>query len=210
MGESTQGKKPFLLSFNPKARRFLSVDLCWSRKQVALMDLDGTVEVSSEYSVESKKPQDLVDATIAAIEILLTSKGLTNEQIESVGIVIPGVVDAKEGVVLHSSYLDWQEAVPLGELFRQKLSIPVYLENDANAIALGEAWIGEGRNYHSVVSLFMGEGIGGAFVLERRIFHGTDFAAAELGKSSLATAGKLSKNLLVYLRLLKIFVIDWH
>lgn len=98
----------------------------------------------------------------------------------AIGLACAGTVDVQRGVVVSSPNLPLRE-IPLAAALRDALDIPVFLENDANAAALGEAVAGAGRGLRHVVMLTLGTGVGGGLFLDGRIYHGTSGGAGELG-----------------------------
>ncbi len=84
-----------------------------------------------------------------------------SDEVEGVGIGVAGFIDRKEGKVITSHNLQVLDGTNLGEL---DLDVPVYLENDANAAALGEKWLGTGKQYRDFALITLGTGVGGGFV----------------------------------------------
>ena len=106
-----------------------------------------------------------------------------------VGIGSPGTIDLDGGIVLFSPNLPGWDHVPLRDRVAEKLGMPCVLENDANAAALAEQWVGAGRRAESLVMLTLGTGIGGGIVLEGRVWHGVGGVAGEIGHMSIDPEG---------------------
>jgi glucokinase len=96
-----------------------------------------------------------------------------------VGIGAPGIVDAS-GVVVVAGSLGWKNA-RLGPLLQQRLGVPVRVENDLNLAALGEHAVGAGKGKRSMFLLAVGTGIGGASIIDGRLWRGRHNAAGEIG-----------------------------
>jgi glucokinase len=96
-----------------------------------------------------------------------------------VGVGAPGMT-RPDGVVLVAGGLAWRQ-VPLGALLERRLGLPVRVENDVNLTALGEQAHGAGRGRGSMFVLSLGTGVGGAVVIDGRLWRGHTFAAGELG-----------------------------
>jgi glucokinase len=115
-------------------------------------------------------------------------KGL---RVSAVGVGAPGVIQVDRGIVVKSpNFPDWNN-LPLKELLEDALSLPVTIENDANAAALGEQWRGAGRDIRSMILLTLGTGVGGGIILNNAIWHGADGMAGEIGHMTLVPDGRL-------------------
>lgn len=107
----------------------------------------------------------------------------------AIGIGVPGVISG--GVVRSSPNLPLLDGVDLAAMLRQRLELPVTVVNDANAIAWGEFLFGAGRDFRSFLTLTLGTGVGGALVLDRRLWEGVDGAAGEVGHITVVPDGRL-------------------
>lgn len=111
---------------------------------------------------------------------LMEENGLRPEDCLGVGAGCPGTVDSRNGVVLYSNNIRWDN-VPVADELRRRMPLPVYLDNDANCAALGEVTRGAARGYRNVVFLTLGTGVGGGIVIDGSIFEGGHPGGAELG-----------------------------
>lgn len=108
-----------------------------------------------------------------------------------VGMGSPGTIDRHSGVVTFSPNLPGWRDVPLRRLVQEATGLPCALENDANAAALAEQWVGAGREASSLVLFTLGTGIGGGIVLDDRVWHGANGVAGEIGHMSINPDGPL-------------------
>lgn len=127
--------------------------------------------------------QDLVDK----ISALREKHGETS--LAGVGIGVPGFIDMEEGRVIGSNNLPQLDGVPVRDEVYRRVGVPVVLENDANAAALGECWMGAGRDVDDLVLLTLGTGIGGGIIVGGRILHGAVGMAGEVGHLTVLTDG---------------------
>ncbi len=104
--------------------------------------------------------------------------GLSLKQMEFVGIGSPGTCNT--GVVEYSNNLGFVN-VPICQIMHEKLGLPVYIENDANAAALGEAKAGAAKGANSCVCITLGTGVGGGIIIDGKIYGGFNFSGAEVG-----------------------------
>jgi glucokinase len=126
-------------------------------------------------------PKAMVDRLVAAIGTLLAGCGQERANLRGIGVAVPGLVDAEAGVVLTAGNLAGWSRVPLCDLLESQLRIPVIIEHDANAAALGERWRGAARNLESFAFVALGTGIGVGIVLNGQLHRGAHHAAGELG-----------------------------
>ena len=110
-------------------------------------------------------------------------------RLAGVGIGVPGFIRLKEGFITNSNNLPYLENYPVRDAIEAKLGTPIILENDANAAALGEKWMGAGRDVDDLVLLTLGTGIGGGIIINGRVLHGMDGMAAELGHITIDSSG---------------------
>ena len=110
--------------------------------------------------------------------------GLTMDDIASVGLGIPGTCNADTGVVEYACNVQF-ENVPVRDIMHGLLGKDIYIENDANAAALGEALAGAAKGAQSAVCITLGTGVGGGIIIDGRIYGGFNFAGAELRPSGL-------------------------
>ena len=103
--------------------------------------------------------------------------------LEAVGIGVPGLVDAERGMLLHSagSQVADLHRVPLAELVSAKTGVPAFVDNDVNALALGEWMFGLGRRAASCVVLAIGSALGAGIILDGRLVRGKSGFAGEFG-----------------------------
>jgi glucokinase len=111
--------------------------------------------------------------------------------VSAVGVGAPGVIQKDSGIVIKSpNFPDWNN-LPLKNELEREIGIPAFIENDANAAALGEQWLGAGQGIGSMILLTLGTGVGGGIVLNSRIWHGADGMAGEIGHMTLIPEGRL-------------------
>lgn len=154
----------------------LGFDVGGSAIKAGRVGADGEVRAQARRELSSPPT---VEALLAAFQSLRDELGAT----ERVGMGVPGLVDPDLGGVRHSPNLTWLNDRPLRALTAERLGLPlaqVTLENDANAAALGEAWLGGGRGRANQVLLTLGTGIGGGVILNGELWRGAGLAG-EIG-----------------------------
>jgi glucokinase len=106
-----------------------------------------------------------------------------------VGIGVPGFIRMREGMIVGSHNMPGFDNFPVRDEISRRLGSPVILENDANAAALGEKWMGAGRDVDDLVLLTLGTGIGGGVIIGGRVLHGFVGMAGELGHITVSPNG---------------------
>jgi glucokinase len=110
-------------------------------------------------------------------------------ELRGIGIGVPGIIDMHTGMVRQSPNLpDWID-YPAQSVIEKQLGTRVFLENDANAAALGEKWLGAARDFNDMAMLTLGTGVGGGIVLGGRIWHGMTGMAGEIGHMTVEPDG---------------------
>jgi len=108
--------------------------------------------------------------------------------VAAVGIGAAGFVDVTRTVVMFSPHLDWRRE-PLRARVAERLRVPVVVDNDANTMALAECRFGAGRTHRFVLCITLGTGIGGALVLDNRVYRGANGMAGEFGHIQVVPDG---------------------
>ncbi|MBQ7654864.1 MAG: ROK family protein [Clostridia bacterium] len=130
--------------------------------------------------------KDMADATVDAI----ADAGLKNEDIESIGIGIPGSINKTTGNIEYANNLGFY-MVPAKKLFAEHIpNIPIFIDNDANCAALGEAYAGAGKGFKDVVAITLGTGVGSGVVVDGKLVSGCGDSAGEYGHTVISFGGK--------------------
>src|SRR5919201_299799 len=135
--------------------------------------------------------EDGFAAVKTAIEGVLHEDGSLRARLGGIGIISPGPLDPKRGVVINPPNLPCWRNFPLAQQVEREFGIPTRLDNDANAAALAEALWGAGRGYSLVFYATIGTGIGTGIIFDGRIHHGRTGAAAEAGHLTIDFHGPL-------------------
>lgn len=128
----------------------------------------------------------VLDDIVVAIESMREKHG---PGLGGIGVGVPGFIRIKEGYLTGSNNLPYLENFPVRDAIAKRLGTPVILENDANAAALGEKWIGAGRDVEDLVLLTLGTGIGGGIIEGGRIVRGHLGMAGEFGHVTVIPEG---------------------
>jgi glucokinase len=161
----------------------LGVDIGGTKTALLAWDLaTGAVLAQDVFPTPTEVgPVAMVACLVAASDTLLTGCGQERANLRGIGVAVPGLVDAKAGVVLTAGNLVGWSRVPLCDLLRAQLHVPVVIEHDANAAALGERWRGTAQDLENFAFVALGTGIGVGIVLNGELYRGAHHAAGELG-----------------------------
>lgn len=169
----------------------VGIDLGGTNIVAGVVDDQYTIVARAKRKTAMPRPADAILADMAdAVREAVAAAGLTMADIAYVGIGSPGTCNADTGILEYANNLRF-ENLPLRDLMREALDKPVYIENDANAAALGEALAGAARGAQSCVCITLGTGVGGGIIIDGRIYGGFNFAGAELGHTVIVVDGDL-------------------
>lgn len=142
--------------------------------------------------VQVKNPAHESVAVIT--EVLIDTIGqVYNKEIQGIGIGIPGLVDAEQGVVHDIKNIPALSDYPLAKTLGDHFDVPVFLDNDANCYAVGEKYFGEGKDVNDLVAFTLGTGLGSGLILDGHLYNGKVGGAGEFGSLKY-----LDKNLEYY------------
>jgi glucokinase len=152
-------------------RYAIGIDLGGTNLRAALVSEDG--EIARKIKIPSSEP--VLDAILSAID------EIKQTEIAGIGLGVAGLIDRKRGRVFISPNLHAIEGIDLVGEIRSRFSVPVMIENDANAAALGEKTRGAGRDFDNFVLMTLGTGIGGGIIHKGRLID----VSAEIGHMSI-------------------------
>ena len=165
------------------ARKFVGLDVGGTTMKAAVVDGDGHAAPDVCLPTRPELGQDVGLKTMAeAIRRAVGAAGLTLDDIAAVGVATPGLMDIKLGLIFDPPNLKpWRNLEVPRAISVALGGKPVAFQNDANAAALGEFWVGAGRDFASMVLFTLGTGIGGGIVLGGKVLEGEHSHGGELG-----------------------------
>ncbi len=171
----------------------IGVDLGGTNLRIAVVDEEGRLLEKVTLGTRVSLGRDQVIADMVTAIRSLTAKFRDLGTILGVGIGVPGIIDLETGMTRESPNLPGWSNYPVRDEIERGLNAPVILENDANAAALGEKWLGAARDVDDMCIFTLGTGVGGGIVLRGRIWHGMSGMAGELGHMTIDVNGPLCK-----------------
>ena len=166
------------------------------------IDLGGTNIVSGvvdeNYNIIAKaklktncprSAQEIIADMAKTVTLALEKAGIDISQVDSVGVGDPGSIEPKNGIVLYSNNIDFNN-VELGKILSNLLGKPIFVENDANAAAYGEYLAGAGKGTENFVMITLGTGVGGGIIIDGKLFVGSNYSGGELGHTVIVEDGE--------------------
>jgi glucokinase len=166
----------------------LGVDMGGTSIKVGIATEKG--KIIKKVSVDTKADEG-PDVVIKQIKKgLKTILKNNSKKIEGIGIGAPGSVILKKGTVENPPNLKGWEKVPLGNIIKKEFNQNVFVENDANAAAIGEMIFGAGKKLDNFIMVTLGTGVGGGIIINRKIYRGEQGAAGEIGHITVDKNGE--------------------
>ena len=168
----------------------VGIDLGGTNIVAGVVDDHYTILATAKRKTNLPRPADDIIADMAAVAKEAVEKAnMTMQEVRYIGVGCPGTCNQETGIVEYSNNLRFDK-VPLKAKLEELTGKPVYVENDANAAALGEALAGAGKGAKSCVCITLGTGVGSGVVLDGKVYDGFNFAAAEIGHTVIVVDGE--------------------
>jgi glucokinase len=169
------------------------VDIGGTKLSTTLVRIDGTVlDKCIDCDHVDKRENELVEKIAANVNMLLRKNNLTESDLLGIGIGCAGHIRFRDGVIITTSNLKGYKNYPLRDTVQKYFSIPVILDNDANAQAFGEFKFGAGKGYDSMVFLTISTGIGAGIIINNRLYRGMTGTAGEFGHTIVSPDSELT------------------
>lgn len=160
----------------------VGIDLGGTRIKIGLVDELARISGRREIDTPSNARRiDIIHSIVNNTQDIILESKLKKRNISGVGIGVPGPVDFKKGVVRYFPNIKGWEGVPLRAILEKRLGLKVALDNDVNAMTLGEYRFGAGKGATNLVCLTLGTGVGGGLIISNEIYRGSTMCAGEIG-----------------------------
>ncbi|MGE5592916.1 MAG: ROK family protein, partial [Betaproteobacteria bacterium] len=192
LGESSGGRPPVLLEFDPKAFYLAGVDLGVSKVIAVVTDLQGSTVSRVKMDLDvGVGQQGIVSRVLEAAREAQSQAGSARDKVAGIGVSVPGLTDVVNGVSVFAPNIPAWSNVPVADLFRSEFSLPCWIENDARAMALGEARFGAGRGRRNLICVNVGRGIGAGLILNGELYRGERGGDGEIGHTTVDPNGPI-------------------
>jgi predicted NBD/HSP70 family sugar kinase len=187
-GPSSGGRPPKYLYVNAESAYVLAIDIGVRESVYAVSDFNGRL-LTQRAMITEGEPGVFLDALADDVSTLARTQ-YPRARFEAVGVSVPGLIDRAEGSLVISPNLGWKD-VPVRALLEQRLSLPVYVENDANASAFAELWYGpvEEASVRTLLFVLVVEGVGTGLIINGELHVGTRFGLGGFGHMSIDPTG---------------------
>ena len=173
-----------------KRHFYLGVDVGGTYTKMALVDEKSCLKARHQISSRGFSDKALFKKSIRdGFHNILSEQGLSPARVKGIGIGLPGPVDSDRGIVLSLTNIKAWKNFPLVASLKDFFSTPVFIENDANCMALAESRLGAARGVSFALCVTLGTGVGGGLILNREIYHGPYFLGGEVGHIPVALHG---------------------
>lgn len=192
--DAGRGRPAVALGVRAQAHCVAGMKLSDREHTAVIVDFAGKL-IADDAIPRRPGPMSLAEI-LETIETLLArvcaKAGVERSDLSAVGIGLPGFVDCAEGVVFWSSILA-ERNIPIAAAATARLGLPVYVDNDANLVALAELWFGAGRSLSDFAVVTIEHGVGMGFVMNHRIYRGAQRVGMELGHTKVQLDGALCR-----------------
>ena len=168
---------------------YIGIDL--GGTNIAAGIVNDNCEILSKKSIPtnaSRSGEEIIIELAKLAISLCEENDISEEEIEWVGIGSPGTVDAQNGVIVYANNLRFLNT-PASKIFQEYFPRPVFLGNDANCAALGEAYAGAAKDCEHALMITLGTGLGGGIIINKKIYSGFNGAGGELGHAVIIKDG---------------------
>jgi predicted NBD/HSP70 family sugar kinase len=172
------------LTINPDGAYAVGLDLDRDHVTGLLVDMGGQVRQRMHLEVETPSPKEVLALMCDMVGEMARRQGLRVDELAGLGVGVPGPMHRDEAgtgyLVNPKAFPGWHD-IPLATWLRERLRMPVYLENNALAAALGERWYGAGRQIGTFFYIYFGSGLGGGLIMNGQPYEGFTGNAGEIG-----------------------------
>lgn len=184
------GKPRTMLRLNAEAGSAVGLHLDPIELTCSVVDLRGRpLVVKKRPTPPSIDPSHVVTAMAELVAEVLDEADVPRDKVLGLGLAAPGPIDQELGMIVAPPQLAHWTRVPLQRMLSSATRLPVTLDNDATAAAVGERWSGAGKGVANLAYFFFGTGIGGGLILNHQVYRGGSLNAGEFGHSSVLADG---------------------
>ena len=188
---SKVGRPGMLLELNPKGGFAIGIELGVDFISIILTDFIARVQWREQVCSDPNEDQITILDCAATLTQHALDYGLSQGlRPLGIGMGVPGLVDLRQGKLIFAPNLHWNN-VPLRLIWSQRFNLPIFVENEANAAALGEYYFGAAQGVDSFIYLSAGIGLGAGIVLDGKLFRGSNGYASEVGHMTVDPNGEL-------------------
>jgi len=183
------GRPQRMLRLIPNARYAIGVHIGVGLFRVAVTNLHADIIENCIVEFERETPAlDVLEQIATEIDGLIADTAIDRQRVLGVGVGASGLVNHEKGLNVLAPRLGWQN-VNIQEILQNKLSLPVQVDNNVRAMAIGEAFFGAGRGVNVLAFVYGRSGVGAGFVVNGQVFRGSGAGAGEIGHTIMVPEG---------------------
>ncbi len=168
----------------------IAIDLGGTNLKIALLDLSFKIRDKETLSTSNfSQKESLLKAIVSSVNNIIVNNRLIKSDILGVGLGLPGPIDVERGVVHFFPNIPGWFRVNLKKILEKRLELAVFMDNDANLMALAEYKLGAAKGAKNAVCITLGTGVGGGIIMEGNLYRGSSSAAGEIGHLPLNEKG---------------------
>ncbi len=166
---------------NVSEKIILAADLGGTNLRMAVINYDGKILYRSKRATPTSKKAKAVVQAIVESAMKCQHSSIQHGKVSAIVMAVPGTVNVKKGIIMTSPNLPALSNVHIASILENELDLPCLLENDANAAAVGENWLGASKGVQNSICITLGTGVGGGIIIDGKVLRGADGMAAEIG-----------------------------
>ena len=192
--DSNGGRPRGVLQVNPDYGFVIGVDVGETAFLVELFDLGMQVRASHRSTTDLARldPEDAVTHVVEGIDAVLAQSGVPASRVIGVGVGVPGLVEHGTDAIVHGQSVGWQ-AVPFERMLRERISLPLLIDNGAKTLGQAELWFGAARGTDNAIIVLLGIGVGTSIISNHELYRGATSSAGEWGHTTVMIDGRLCR-----------------
>ncbi|HZG15256.1 MAG TPA: ROK family transcriptional regulator [Candidatus Bathyarchaeia archaeon] len=189
LGESSGGRKPIMLRIDSSRYTVIGIYAGAKRVRGIMSTLDGQVVLHGEERIPAEPDaQTFLGILHRVIRQMIEQTDPAIHTVLGIGIGMHGLVDPHQGISIFAPNLNLRN-LHVKESVEKEFALPVEVENDVRALALGESWFGQGKGLANFICINVGTGVGAGIYLEGKLFQGASYTAGEMGHTTIDVHG---------------------
>ena len=171
---------------------YLGIDLGGTDIKIGITDDKGSIHTKLSFPTKAHlKADSLVKHFGKCVQQVIKKSGIIKKSIKGAGIGFAGLINPETGQIKYSANIQTLNNYYLAGAIEKIIGLPVFLDNDANAMTLGEFYYGAAKGYNNIIAMTVGTGIGGGLIINEQLYRGSTFSAGELGHITIEVNGVL-------------------
>lgn len=191
-GHNELGRKPILLSLVPDSIHVIGLAIESTFVSGVLANLEANIIEKIDAPLHDTSRRAVQKEIESIIDRLLKKSKELGVSVTGIGVAMHGIINSADGICVFAPANGWTN-VPVADMISERYQLPVRVENNANAMALGEYWFGNGKGVENLLAVKVGRSIGSGIILGGRLFPGADYTAGEIGHLTVVLDGPLCK-----------------